>query len=560
MGRETNAESIRALEGRIEDGNGDTIKLKRARNSLLNITRVPPEILGDIFSWILVRPDPTPESGYNPPHFDGFHAGSHHFLLVCHRWFEVATRTPKLWTFCGNTLEDWKKWHLRHHRIALPLDLVLKYKSISTTCPSIDPIAEGALRDRATRDAIRQVHLLCYNGPLLSVITSLLTPEGEGVQNRSIESIDIRNPWGVGSSDISSFFARIRFPKLQSLLLHGALILASWDNFAQQATLLTTLSLRISSPSSPPPTNSQLFSILVSNPGLQVLSLTGSAIPGDDDNISASQVTLRHLRRLCLCGDPRRVVGILERLTFPRPLDILEVSTPNSTAESISQTLGPYARHYFQNDYGVRDRLKIVAQAFRSSFRVWVENEDGPDFPSPFSTKFEVSLAHWVPQAVRRDLCPTFVAFIPPERVCSLHTSLPAKNLEDLLIATPNIETLSFYLMVLSEGFLQPNQGGPDARTKFLPSLRSLHLDNVTPSDDNWGPLTTFLRRQTSDGRYISLSITGFVPHMCPEVVKEIEGLVGEFNLDAMETTCPLGRCEGEEENLEGQDGPVVAE
>ena len=46
MGRETNIHSIKTLEKQIEEGKGNIIELKRARN-LLNIsTRVPPEILG----------------------------------------------------------------------------------------------------------------------------------------------------------------------------------------------------------------------------------------------------------------------------------------------------------------------------------------------------------------------------------------------------------------------------------------------------------------------------------------------------------------------------------
>ena len=121
MSRETNIELIGLLERRIEEGKGDVIKLKRARNSLLKIACVPPEILGEIFSWTLVRGDPT--SGRNS-HFDGFPEGSFNFLLVCYHWFEVASHTPQLWTFWGNTLEEWRKWHRRHPQVT-PLDLVL---------------------------------------------------------------------------------------------------------------------------------------------------------------------------------------------------------------------------------------------------------------------------------------------------------------------------------------------------------------------------------------------------------------------------------------------------
>ena len=55
-GCEINIESIKALERRVKEGSGDIIRLKRARNSLLNIfTRVPPEILEDITSMGYAR-------------------------------------------------------------------------------------------------------------------------------------------------------------------------------------------------------------------------------------------------------------------------------------------------------------------------------------------------------------------------------------------------------------------------------------------------------------------------------------------------------------------------
>ena len=148
MGREANIDSIRALDEQI-------IKLKRIRNSLLNIsTRVPPEILGCIFAWSLARK--SGRSLYSP-HFDGFQKGSYNFLLVCHHWFEVARRTSELWSFWGATLQVWQKRY--HHSGTFPLDLVLDgYKSN----PNIhfDGSLQSAVRARAIQNAIRQVHLI----------------------------------------------------------------------------------------------------------------------------------------------------------------------------------------------------------------------------------------------------------------------------------------------------------------------------------------------------------------------------------------------------------------
>jgi len=283
MGPETNASSIRILEKQIKEGKGDTIKLKRDRNSLLNIaTRVPPEILGYVFTQNLVRDQP----------FDGLQKGSYNFLLVCHHWFEVASNTPELWGFWGNTLQDWKK---RHHRSgATPLDLVLVGDESDPGVP-FDESLQNAVRARFIQDTIRQVHITSNDGELLAYIVSSLTPDDDGGQNENIESVVLENS-GQPTVNISDFFARSHLSKLRSLVLGGNLWISSWDHLASRTTLLTTLSFNISGPPFLPTlTTSRLFSILTSNPNLQELTLTNATLP-DDVYGSAFKVQLRILK------------------------------------------------------------------------------------------------------------------------------------------------------------------------------------------------------------------------------------------------------------------------
>ena len=55
MDREINLDSIRSLDKQIEEYEKAIIRLKRTRNSLLNVsTLLPPEILGNIFRWNVI--------------------------------------------------------------------------------------------------------------------------------------------------------------------------------------------------------------------------------------------------------------------------------------------------------------------------------------------------------------------------------------------------------------------------------------------------------------------------------------------------------------------------
>ena len=340
-----NANSIRALEEQIREHEKAIVQLKRARNSLLNISKLPPEVLGNIFHWNVA-----------PKHyFAGLDRGSYNFLLVCHHWFEVASRTPELWSYWGNTPRDWARWCCRSR--TSPLDLILG----DNDCEEIyfDTTVRNALRYRATCDTIRRVHLVAGGPRFQSSVIASLTSNSEGLRSNSMVSFILRNESDT-LVDLSDLFASYRFPKLQRLDLVNCKI-SPWDHVTSQTSALTTLELEFSDRSLRP-TTSQLLSILASNPALQKVALRGCGDP-DDDGGTSSRVQLRHLKGLRLDGDLPDIVGLLRQLDLSRNMEKLYFDFSGCDTTDISQVIGPYLRDHLQHRDGPQNRLKVCASS-----------------------------------------------------------------------------------------------------------------------------------------------------------------------------------------------------
>jgi len=535
MSGEANIDSIRALERRINEGNGDITSLKRIRNSLLNISKCTiPEILGNIFVWSLVQ-----EYTWI---FQGLQKGPYNFLLVCHHWFEVACRTPVLWSFWGNTLQDWKRCH--HRSGAIPLDLVLDGDKSD---PSVlfDKSLQDAVRSRAVQGSIQQVHLRSGNSDTLASIISSLTPNNEGSQNRNIESIIWRADTMGRSVDVSDFFARSHLPKLPLLNLSGGIRVSSWDYLAPRTTLLTTLSLKTGTLPPSTLTAPQLFSILTNNPGLRELTLARAALPNIATG-SMPKVPLRNLKNLSLIGEFRCIFWLLHQLILPETLDRIDLDASGCTVEDVSQTLAPYIRDHYRRDARFQDDLEVSS---RSDSGTLIGISVTVVYRGPFTLEdnippagFTVLLTDEPPPDVLKQLFIDLIALIPRGQVEVFSADLEMEPPEEVLIMMPTIERLYVAGLELSEGFLQPNKDGPHANTKLLPSLEYLCLEDFALKDNDWRHLTTYLAHQASGGQAISLEMVAGCPDVPPEVVSEIRGMVRGL-------MCPGGS--GAEEDLD---------
>ena len=296
-------------------------------------------------------------------------------LLVCHHWLEVAYATPEVWTFWGNSVEAWEKRYIRAG--SAPVDLALRVQGDGPEVLSV-PL-QNNLSSRTAQDTIRKVYLDSANHDLMVDIVSLLTPSGEGVRERSVESIILST---LVLPDLSNFFARSHFSKLRRLHLGGFIDTPLWNYLASQTTHLTSLSLDHHSESLPPST-SQLLPVLLSNPNLRTLFLHGSALPEDIDE-SEIRVPLRRLEELILWGRFSSVFWLLQRLELTVPLNYTCLRLDNyPVEEGISRTLGPYMQDHLRRDARFQEKLSV--SCFPTGINISRVSEGIPEI-------------HWIPQ------------------------------------------------------------------------------------------------------------------------------------------------------------------
>lgn len=531
MDREVNVDSIRVLEEQTKEHERSIIKLKRARNSLLNVSRLPPEVLGEIFCWNIVFEEP----------FGGLEEESYNFLLVCRHWYEVALRTPELWSFWGNNLADWEARCLRSS-VNIPLDLVLD--GLSYMFGSLGDSQRMALEDRAARDTIRRVHLQSDMHELLtSIISPLLSLYG-GLRTNSLESLILGcEPPGM-PLDVS-FLARSCLPKLRHLELSGCMI-PSWDHLTSQTTLLTTLDL-YPDETSPVPTMSQLLLMLAHNPHLQKLELNRRAVPDDDDDGKSCRVLLRHLKELKLEGGIGPVFGLLRRLDRPRKMDKLSLTLSDCEADDIPQTVGPY----LQDHLALRGRPRNGLGVFLSSDRcivLLVGDADG-FYPSTLRTASFTSIYLQLDEALPKDapdkLTLDLIAHMPREEIVHFQTCGSLEVVKDLRVQMPALKTLDLLMVPLYTVFPTQNQDASHVHERFPPSLKHLFLERLQLGAYGWLPLLVFLSNRAASGnRLDSVRIDGLC-HMCSKLGRGIRSMVREFEItgECAESCCPFDAC-----------------
>ena len=550
MGRERNVDSIRAIEKQITEHETVLAKLKRTRNSLADIsTLVPPEILGNIFYWTVILEQERLAS----------RNASYSFLFVCYRWFEVASRTPQLWTSWGNSLRDWERRFTCPRAPRLDLELT-RGRSVS-----LDEKLRDALQDRAGRDFIRRVKLTNGDSDLLNSIVSSITPSGEGIQSSNLESFELQTEYGSESAvELSQFFSRYHLPKLRHLRLSGSYNVSSWDSLASRTTALTTLSLRVGD-GCPTPTPSQFLSILSSNPNLQHLELSDGVLPDFNRDRSSFQVQLRCLKHLHLSGDSQNVLGLLDRLVPADKMDRLQLTLFGYSASDISQTLGRYLGDNLRRRGKLKKGLAVGGNCAEQAFFFKAGDVDEfnnwrhADRVNWFMEIMGVMPGNEGPKGMECEKSfLDLLTHMPHDHIVCYESPCRLLKSAGLSIGMTNLVVLRPNGVHLTRWFAEPDFGETHAYGELLPSLKYLSLVAPTLSDGDWSPLITFLSSRASAGNRLHSLTISECSHMCQDVVEDIKRVIESFeilwSLGAEDLVCPRGKCpeRGEDQQRRG--------
>ncbi|KAF9780614.1 hypothetical protein BJ322DRAFT_1112608 [Thelephora terrestris] len=458
MGHEVDEVDIRELEGKIEEGMGNAGRLKRAQNTLLNISiRVPPELLGYIFLCIV--------GDHN--RLRSLHGACYRFLFVCHRWYHVARSTPELWTFWGHTLAHWLSRFDRSG--ALPMDLTLNLDQVSGPSSPLHGPLQVALWDHAEQDIVRSLNLRSERKGVLTEVLEALTPDENQLHVSSLQTITLH------FVDASAFTARTHFPRLTYLELAMGTHVRDWLTIGNHTGALTTVVLTLKNEGIPSfPWIPELLCFLGNNPHLRDITIRSLETVDVDEPAPHHLVPMHALERISLEGSCGSVYHLLRRLHCPQSMDFMCLTMAESQPCEILDTLGQSLRKHLLHERKFRTDLGIWLLCFSGFIHLQASDttHSVDRIQQNSFASFQARLSEAMNYEEYAQLCEDIAACVPMEAVVYLGGEMGMDIVIRLASMFPNITKVDLDYVEVESGFLQSKQGG--IKTKLFPSLQKL--------------------------------------------------------------------------------------
>lgn len=320
--------AIDSLQKQIDFHVGEANRLKYAQNLHIAISRLPAELLAEVFLYIV-------ESGLRGDN-TRFTAGTFSFLQVCRRWKEVAVGFPQLWSWwVAGSFRAWTIFSSRSKNV--PISLVWR--------PQIPASTLSILMDPAVPKRIRQLDFSGTSVQLENLLGALGTnpPSNASSIRLQIFPYDNREP-----REHLIHFLSSSFPKLSRLDLLSFLPAPSSPVFTTSG--LTSLKLFLPYGKKNRYTLFQFSHILQRHPNLRELELNHGAIPQPvSSGFPPVPFTLPHLATLRLYGAESAILGFLDLVGMSSPLHnvVVRFSRPQyfdapALASTVQKVLGGY--------------------------------------------------------------------------------------------------------------------------------------------------------------------------------------------------------------------------
>lgn len=524
--REVNAPAIQNLEAKIQHA-GDTIHLKRLRNSLLNVSIfLPPEILAHIFWWTVV-------SGLNPS--GRISGGTFSFLLVCRYWFDVATSTPSLWAFWGPSLRQCTVFHPYSGAVPLHLNLTNVSSDREVKSPSC------VLRDWNVQRRIRHLDIHTTPRILAEILSLMSTPQPSSVRSQ-IQSLTlaVEGLWDPGHPgefpDITDFLGA-RFPsELRILHIRGCAL--GWESLILCTSKLTHLFIHAPNGSTKP-TVLQLAALFAGNSALEEIDLSLEIISTPEGSLSRTptSIFLPHLRRLTVRGSVTGHTRLLNRLTFS---DALKQVNTDLFLDGIMMDVPAALAPFLQNLFLACQPSQLAIHILYASAGLDInlsrpgERGDPEDFLMLKMSSRDVPLWDLV-----SSLPEEVVSRLPTTSITSLrirrHSSVYRQDFRRLFRMLSSVQELRIThsdIHDIVQVLASPSPTGEDDEPALLPRLHTFQLREIDFTSslhfDTATHLGHFLEQRCRDGLPLGRLSMVYCPHISLDACSGFAGSLSD--------------------------------